>query len=213
MSGAAFTGDIQGISLTSLAEEFGTPLYVYDTARMTQQYERLKKAFSVKKLGIHYACKALTNINVLKHMHRLGAGADCVSVQEIRLALHAGFKPNQILYTPNCVSIEELEAAIKLGVKINVDNIETDFEELGQKMSEKFNEFCKEYGRVLALIFEPGKYLVSESGYFLVTTNIIKQTTSTVFAGVDSGFNHLIRPMFYDAHHEIVNPFHAGLLH
>ena len=318
MSGAAFTGEIQGIELTQLAEEYGTPLYIYDTARMTKQYKRLKKAFSVKKLGIHYACKALSNINVLKHMQRLGAGADCVSVQEINLALHAGFKPDQILYTPNCVSIEEIEAAIKLGVKMNVDNIETleylghhhkdvpvcirinphimaggnqnisvghidskfgisihqmplverlvktlglrvngihmhtgsdildigvfliaadilfnvarnfpdlefldfgsgfkvqykkndietDIEELGEKMSEKFNTFCKEYGKDLALIFEPGKYLVSESGYFLVTTNIVKQTTSTVFAGVDSGFNHLIRPMFYDAHHEIVN--------
>lgn len=318
MSASHFTGEIQGISLLSLADKYGTPLYVYDTQKMTEQYFRLKDAFSVKDLHIHFACKALSNVNVLKHMKRLGAGADCISIQEIRLALHAGFTPDQIIYTPNCVSHAEIESAIALGVKINIDNIETleylghhhkdvpvcirinphimaggnqkisvghidskfgisihqmplverlvktlglrvngihmhtgsdildigvflfaadilfnvarnfpdlefldfgsgfkvrykdndietDIEELGQKMSEKFNAFCVEYGRDLSLIFEPGKYLVSEAGYFLVKTNIVKQTTSTVFAGVDSGFNHLIRPMFYDAHHDIVN--------
>jgi diaminopimelate decarboxylase len=54
-------------------------------------------------------------------------------------------------------------------------------------------------------MFEPGKFLVSEAGQFLVHVNVVKQTTSTVFAGVDSGLNHLIRPMFYDAYHHIEN--------
>lgn len=84
-------------------------------------------------------------------------------------------------------------------------DIETDIEELGEKMSDRFNEFCANWGKDVALYFEPGKYLVSESGYFLVKVNSIKQTTSTVFACVDSGFNHLIRPMFYNAIHEIIN--------
>ena len=84
-------------------------------------------------------------------------------------------------------------------------DIETDIEELGEKMSDRFNSFCANWGKDVALYFEPGKYLVSESGYFLVKVNSIKQTTSTVFACVDSGFNHLIRPMFYNASHEIIN--------
>jgi len=85
------------------------------------------------------------------------------------------------------------------------DDIETDIEMLGQHLSDRFNAFCEEYGKELTLIFEPGKYLVSEAGYFVARTNVIKQTTSTVFAGLDTGMNHLIRPMFYDAYHEMVN--------
>ena len=84
-------------------------------------------------------------------------------------------------------------------------DIETDIEELGKKMGERFNKFCEQYGKDLSLYFEPGKFLVSKAGYLLVKVNAIKQTTSTVFACVDSGFNHLIRPMFYNAYHEIIN--------
>lgn len=84
-------------------------------------------------------------------------------------------------------------------------DIQTNIEELGERLSSRFLEFCKEYGRNLTLAFEPGKFLVSEAGYFLVKVNVIKQTTSTVFAGIDSGFNHLIRPMFYGATHTIEN--------
>ena len=53
--------------------------------------------------------------------------------------------------------------------------------------------------------FEPGKFLVSKSGYFLAKVNVIKQTPAAVFAGLNTGFNHLIRPMFYDAFHQIEN--------
>ena len=81
----------------------------------------------------------------------------------------------------------------------------TKIEELGEKLGNRFNDFCEEYGKDLTIMFEPGKFLVSEAGYFFVKTNVIKQTTATVFAGVDSGMNHLIRPMFYDAYHHIVN--------
>ena len=84
-------------------------------------------------------------------------------------------------------------------------DIQTDIEELGEKLSQRFLEFCKLYGRDLTLAFEPGKFLVSEAGFFLVKVNVVKQTTSTVFAGIDSGFNHLIRPMFYGATHFIEN--------
>jgi diaminopimelate decarboxylase len=84
-------------------------------------------------------------------------------------------------------------------------DITTDIEELGAALSARFLEFCKSYGKDLELWFEPGKYLVSESGYFLVKVNVLKQTTATVFVGVDSGLNHLIRPMLYDSYHHIVN--------
>jgi len=84
-------------------------------------------------------------------------------------------------------------------------DISTNIEELGIKLSARFNEFCVEYGKELTLMFEPGKFLVSEAGYFLAHVNVVKQTTSTVFASVDSGLNHLIRPMLYDAYHYIHN--------
>ena len=84
-------------------------------------------------------------------------------------------------------------------------DIQTNIEELGERLSVRFLAFCQEYGRDLTLAFEPGKFLVSQAGYFLVKVNVVKQTTSTVFAGVDSGFNHLIRPMFYGATHFIEN--------
>ena len=82
---------------------------------------------------------------------------------------------------------------------------ETNIEELGNKLTKRFNEFCTSYGKDLILMFEPGKFLVSESGKFLCKVNSIKQTTSTVFAQIDSGFNHLVRPMMYGANHFIEN--------
>ncbi len=94
-------------------------------------------------------------------------------------------------------------SGFKVAYKEN--DITTDIEELGKAISERFIEFSKEYGRDLELWFEPGKFIVSESGLFLVKTNVIKQTTATVFVGVDSGMNHLIRPMLYDSYHDIIN--------
>jgi diaminopimelate decarboxylase len=82
---------------------------------------------------------------------------------------------------------------------------ETDVNDLGRKVAEAFVAHEKETGRALSVWFEPGKYLVSEAGHFVVKANVIKQTPATVFVGVNSGFNHLIRPMFYDAYHHIVN--------
>jgi len=310
---------IDGIPVTKLAQKHGSPLYIYDSSVMIRQYERITGAFSGARVKIHYACKALTNINVLKLFRSLGSGLDAVSVQEVELGLKAGFDPRDILYTPNCVSIEEIEEAVELGVRINIDNlaileefgvkygakvpvcvrinphvlaggnhkistghidskfgisiyqmphvhrivetnrmkvegihmhtgsdivdtdvflrateimfetasqfkeldyidfgsgfkvayriddIATDVEDMGKHLSSRFNQFCKEYGKDLTLIFEPGKFLVSEAGSFVARVNVIKQTTSTVFAGLDTGMNHFIRPMFYDAYHEIVN--------
>lgn len=305
--------------LLKIAKDFGSPVYVYDANKIEAQYNRLTNAFkNVKKLKLNYAVKALSNISILKLFNKLGSGIDTVSIQEVQLGLAAGFKSEQIIFTPNGVSLNEIEEAAKLGVKINIDNlsileqfgtkhpktpvcirinphvmaggnanisvghidskfgisihqiphilriventkmtingihmhtgsdildievflyaseilfdtakqfknlefidfgsgfkvpykqgdIETNIEELGKKLSKRFNEFCKDYGKELTLAFEPGKFLVSESGYFLAGVNAVKQTTSTVFAQVDSGFNHLIRPMLYGSHHDIVN--------
>jgi len=305
--------------LLNIAETFGSPVYVYDSEKIIQQYNRLKNAFKpVKQLRINYAVKALSNISVLKLFHTFGSGLDTVSIQEVQLGLRAGFKPESIIFTPNGVSLQEIEAVAQLGVQINIDNlsileqfgtkhpdipvcirinphvmaggntnisvghidskfgisihqiplllrivkntgmhingihmhtgsdildidvflyaseilfetakhfdtlefidfgsgfkvpyktgdIETNIEELGQKLSKRFNSFCKDYGRDLTLAFEPGKFLVSEAGVFLAKVNVVKQTTSTVFAQIDSGFNHLIRPMLYGSQHEIIN--------
>ena len=305
--------------LLSVVHTYGSPVYVYDANKISAQYERLTKAFAtVPSLRINYAMKALSNVSILKLMRKLGAGLDTVSIQEVKLGLHAGFAPEQIIFTPNGVSMEEIEEAASLGVQLNIDNlsileqfgskhpqipvcirinphvmaggnskisvghidskfgisihqiphilriventkmhingihmhtgsdildidvflyaaeilfdtakhfrelkfidfgsgfkvpykegdIQTDIKELGEKLSQRFLEFCKLYGRNLTLAFEPGKFLVSEAGFFLVKVNVVKQTTSTVFAQIDSGFNHLIRPMFYGATHFIEN--------
>jgi len=310
---------MQTKDLVQLAEQFGSPVYVYDSEKIQSQYKRLTDAFSkVESLRINYAVKALSNISILKLLKQIGSGLDTVSIQEVQLGLHAGFEPEKIIYTPNGVSFEEIEEVAHLGVQINIDNlsilehfgakypeipvcirinphvmaggnanisvghidskfgisvhqmphilriventgmhingihmhtgsdildievflyaaeilfdvaknfkeldfldfgsgfkvpykkddIETDIEELGKKLSKRFNAFSKEYGRDLTLAFEPGKFLVSEAGYFLAKVNVVKQTTSTVFAGIDSGFNHLIRPMLYGSQHYIEN--------
>jgi diaminopimelate decarboxylase len=97
----------------------------------------------------------------------------------------------------------DLGSGFKVAYKPH-DN-QTDIEKLGKEIGQRFQDFSKAYGRKLELWFEPGKYLVSESGLFLVKVNVVKTTTATVFAGVDSGFNHLIRPMLYDSYHHVVN--------
>lgn len=131
------------------------------------------------------------------HMH---TGSD---ILDIDVFLHA----TEILFetAKNFPSLEFIDFGSGFKVPYTLGDIETNIEELGEKLSEKFNAFCENYGRELTLAFEPGKFLVSQAGYFLTKVNVVKQTTSTVFAQVDSGFNHLIRPMLYGSHHEIVN--------
>ncbi len=301
------------------ANEFGTPVYVYHAEKIADQYQKLQEAFQGHPTKFFYACKALTNINVLKYMKQLGANLDCVSINEVKLGLKAGYEPKQILFTPNCVDLGEIIEAQQFGVNINIDNISileqfgnrfgngypvcirinphieaggnykistghidskfgisihqmrhierivkttklhvhglhmhtgseikdvnvflqslevmfcvasrfpeldfidlgsgfkvaykdedtaTDVAALGEKLTEAVRTFEAEYNRQLEIWFEPGKYLVSESGYFIARANVIKQTTATVFAGINTGFNHLIRPMFYDAYHKITN--------
>lgn len=307
-----------GLDPLALAAEYGCPLYIYDSAVIKRQYDKITKAFAVKRLRSNYACKANTNLSIMRLLQSWGSGLDTVSVQEVELGLQAGFSPQDIIYTPNCVSLEEIAEAVELGVRINIDNISileqfghqfpdvpvcirinphimaggnakisvghidskfgisihqmphilkivetlklkiegihmhtgsdilnaesflqaaeillncaqsfpnldyidfgsgfkvpykpggiaTDIEDFGERLSERFNAFCQEYGKDLMLMFEPGKYLVSEAGYFLTRCNVVKTTPATAFVGVDSGLNHLLRPMMYDAYHHITN--------
>jgi len=131
------------------------------------------------------------------HMH---TGSDIYDVD-------AFLRATEILFTAaeTFKELEYIDFGSGFKVPYKDGDIETDIEELGKKLSKRFNEFSKSFGRELTLMFEPGKFLVSEAGKFLVKVNVVKQTTSTVFAGVDSGMNHFIRPMFYDAYHHIEN--------
>jgi len=136
------------------------------------------------------------NINGI-HMH---TGSD---ILDIDVFLYA----SEILFdtAKNFKDLDFIDFGSGFKVPYKEGDIETNIEELGKKLSSRFNEFCREYGKDLTLGFEPGKFLVSEAGKFLVKVNVVKQTTSTVFAQVDSGFNHLIRPMLYGAKHHISN--------
>src|SRR5690349_22048411 len=129
---AAMSQNLSNEQLISLADRFGTPLYVYHAEKISEQYQKLSKAFSGCKARFFYACKALSNINILKYMESLGAGLDCVSIFEVKLGLRAGFPPERILFTPNCVDFAEIEEGKNLGVNINIDNISI-LEQFGNK--------------------------------------------------------------------------------
>ena len=81
----------------------------------------------------------------------------------------------------------------------------TNLEELGQQLLPIFDAFTEQYGRPLALWFEPGKFIVSASGQLLARVNVVKENPNVTFVGIDTGLNHLIRPMMYDAYHTIEN--------
>jgi len=303
--------------LTDLAKKYGTPLYVYHAEKIKSQFEKLRHAFRESNVVFFYASKALTNVSVLRYIRSIGANVDCSSINEVRLATHAGFQPAQILYTSNGIDFGEIVEAADLGVNINIDSIsnlekfgkkyghsypvgirlrpnimaggnikistghdrskfgipveqldtvlqivkensihinnlhihtgsdikdadvfikgiavlfdiiphfrelksvdlgggfkvpyrdqdeEIDIELLGKRVREEFANH-PQAGK-LQIWFEPGKFLVSECGFFITQVNVLKETPTTHFVSVNSGFNHLIRPMFYDSYHHISN--------
>ncbi|ANH82180.1 diaminopimelate decarboxylase [Niabella ginsenosidivorans] len=303
--------------LIQVAREFGTPVYVYNADKIEQQYHKLRGAFGSERVKIFYAAKALTNLSVLRFIKKLGANVDCSSINEVKLALQAGFEPSRILYTSNGIHFTEIEEALQLGVFVNIDSLFNlqklgaqygnkypvgvrlrpnimaggnlkistghdkskfgipveqldqlleivkkynirirnlhihtgsdikdaavfvkgievlfdiiphfpylqsvdlgggfkvaykegdpviDVEALAQKVLTEFD--AHETARRLEIWFEPGKFMVSEAGYLITSVNLIKETSATTFVSVNSGFNHLIRPMFYDAYHRISN--------
>lgn len=131
------------------------------------------------------------------HMH---TGSDILDIDVFLYASEILFETAR-----NFPDLEFIDFGSGFKVPYKEGDIQTNIEELGQKLTKRFNDFCQDYGKELTLAFEPGKFLVSEAGFFLAKVNVVKQTTSTVFASVDSGFNHLIRPMLYGAIHEIIN--------
>lgn len=305
--------------LRQLAREYGTPLYVYDGDKIAEQYQLLQTAFNPSTTRFFYACKALTNLNILRLIKNLGCGIDCSSINEAYLAIQAGCSPDKILYTSNGIAFEEIEAAVSLGIHINIDSLSnlekmgarfgnsypigirlrpnimaggnlkistghekskfgipiedmplileivnkyqlpiaglhvhtgseikdvavflqvahllidlipnfpalkcidlgggfkvpyrdnetgTNMMELGTKTAELQQVIEKKFGKQLEIWFEPGKFLVSECGYLITQVTVLKQSGPLLFAGINSGFNHLIRPMFYDAYHRIQN--------
>ncbi len=303
--------------LLQAAQQFGTPLYVYDVNKITEQYQKLKSAFHKSNTKFFYACKALTNIHILQHIKSIGCNIDCSSINEVKLALYAGFESKNILYTSNGIHFSEIEEAISLGVNITIDSISnlkkfaekyennypvsirirpdimgggninistghdnskfgipvtrlndvlqimqehplhvsglhihtgsdiedinvfiqgievlfdllhhfpnlkfldlgsgfkvkykegdkaTDIELLAKEIYEDFDNHTA--AKNLEIWFEPGKFLVSECGYLLTSVNVMKENNESKFVGVDTGFNHLIRPMFYGSYHRIKN--------
>lgn len=315
-------------TLAAIANTHGTPVYVYDADKISQQYRQLKTAFQDSDTRFFYACKALTNINILKHVASIGCDIDCSSINEAKLALHVGVAPERVLYTSNGIHFSEIQEAVSLGINVNIDSLsnlekfgaayghdypvgirlrpnimaggnlkistghdnskfgipidqldqildlvkkynlyirglhihtgseikevavfmqvadvfaalvphfpELDFldmgggfkvaykdsdhithiEELGAEIARFQKNLEAQYGRKFQCWFEPGKYMVSECGYLLSTVNVLKQSGNTVFAGIDTGLNHLIRPMMYDAYHRIENISNpSGALH
>lgn len=310
---------IQGQNIADICRQFGTPLYIYDAERIITQVESLKKAFEGTDLKIKYASKALTNISIIKLLRKNGVGVDAVSVNEARLAMMAGVRPEDINFTPSCVDFSEIKEGVELKLSVNLDSLPalekfgkeygasypcgirlnphimaggnikistghvnskfgisiqqlpqikeiirkynitlqglhihtgseivetdvfmqmadiffgiakdfpalkfidfgggfkvaykkgdktTDMLSIGSRLAEKFKAFEKETGKHLQLWIEPGKFLVSEAGYLVAKTTVVKETPALTFAGVDTGLNHLIRPMMYNAYHEIVN--------
>lgn len=305
--------------LRNIATEFGTPVYVYNANRITEQFQQLKQVFNSDKVSFFYACKALTNVSILKHIKSIGCKVDCSSINEAKLAVHAGFPSSDILYTSNGIAFDEIEEAVALGININIDSL-SNLEKFGKKYGHSYpvgirlrpnimaggnlkistghdtskfgipieqlsdivrimqqyqihiaglhvhtgseikdvavfmkvtdvffelvphfpelqfldlgggfkvpyqdgeegtdiqllakeilafeQKIEQTYQRNFQVWFEPGKYLVSEAGYLITSVNVLKETSATIFAGVNSGFNHLIRPMFYEAYHRIRN--------
>ena len=125
---------IQGVSMQSIATEFGTPVYVYDAEKIKSQYGILSTAFSNVNLKIKYAAKSLTNISILKLLRSFGSELDCVSIQEVEMGLMAGFKPQEILFTPSGVALDEIDLAVEKGININLDSLSI------------LNQFGKKYG-------------------------------------------------------------------
>ena len=311
--------DLNAETLSKIASTYGTPVYVYDTDKISHQFQQLKTEFANTNTRFFYASKALTNINILQHILNIGCNIDCSSINEAKLAIHTGFEPTNILYTSNGIDFSEIEEAAALGVHINIDSL-SNLEKFGKKFghsypvgirlrpnimaggnlkistghqSSKFGIPIEQLNEILQLVkkynlyirglhihtgseikdvavfmkvadifvdliphfpevsfldlgggfkvaykekdpttdiselaheikifltglekthlrkfecwFEPGKYLVSEAGFLVTKVNVLKDFNNIAFVGVDSGLNHLIRPMMYDAYHRIEN--------
>jgi diaminopimelate decarboxylase len=131
------TKDLTSSQLLDIAKQFGTPVYVYNADKISSQYQKLKQAFKSQNVQFFYASKALTNVSILKHIKSIGSNVDCSSINEVKLALHAGFARENILYTSNSISFSEIIEAADLGVHINIDSI-SNLEKFGKKYQHSY---------------------------------------------------------------------------
>lgn len=114
------------LDITTLVKKYDTPLYVYDFNNITNRYEELKGAFNGKKSLVAYAVKSNSNLAVIRHLANLGAGADCVSIGEVRRALKAGVKKYRIIFSG--VGKKDAEIKEALQEDILLINLESEAE-------------------------------------------------------------------------------------
>lgn len=314
-NGQVFLG---GISARELTEKYSTPLYVYEEDTIRERARELNALINYEKKHIKYACKANTNIEIMKILKDEGVGIDAVSPGEVYAALKAGYRADQILFTANNVSWDEIEYAASKDVMVNLDSLyqlkffgqkypkkdicirinpnvgaghhnhvitggpgskfgilyskvedaktianefglrikgvhqhigsgilqpeifikamdvlldvasafenlsfidfgggigvpyredeaRIDMRDLGKRISDEFLRFCNAYGKALTLVIEPGRYIVAESGFLLATVTAVKESEKHRFIGINTGFNHLVRPAMYGSYHRIMH--------
>lgn len=315
---------IDEVSSALLAEKFGTPLYIISEARIREKYKLLANALAkkYKKFRIHYAMKANSNFNVLKILNSEGSYIDALSINEVLIAIEAGFAKEKILFTGTNITNNELKMLSEKGIRINIDShsalerlgkiarpifisarinpetgaghhlhtitggpnskfgiwetdalefykktklmgvkkfgihmhvgsgilevddfmqplarfmdivgniakktgIKFEFIDIGgglgvpYKPEDEFNLY-KYVDKVLELFtqkliehelgepyfyIEPGRFLVADAVVLLTRVNTLKQTPYKKFAGIDTGFNVLIRPAMYGSYHHIL---------
>ena len=307
-----------GVHTRDLVNGFGSPLYVYEEETIRTRARELLSAITYKNTQIKYACKANTNIQIMKILREEGLGIDAVSPGEVYAALEAGFPSSEILFTANNVSWDEIEYAVSKDVMVNIDSLaylrqfgerypgkdicvrinpnvgaghhnhvitggpeskfgihygqiqiikaiaqnyglnirgihqhigsgildpdmfikamnvlldvagkfedlsfidfgggigvpyrenegRIDVGELGTKIAGEFKQFVEAYGRQVKLVIEPGRYIVAECGFLLATVTSVKEGEKHRFVGVDTGFNHLVRPAMYGSYHRILH--------
>ena len=111
------------IDFQELANKYQTPYYVYDFDYITKQYGELKSAFRARKSLIAYAVKANSNLSVIKHLANLGAGADCVSIGEVKRALKVGIPSYKIIFSGVGKRDDEIKQALEFDIlMINVES-------------------------------------------------------------------------------------------
>ena len=324
------TGRFTHDQLIGYAQKYGTPLFVYDGDLITEKFKDFSSAFSnaYPKTRFYYALKANTNLSIVALLKQAGAGAECISLGEIKIALRLGYQGEDILFTASSKSPEALAFAVDHGVVINLDSLgdlenlikvvetaekkarisfrinpdvdpkthrhiatghkfskfgilfENDeiirayrqaqecpwldiwgihshigsqildlepfirnvelvslaakrlHDELGIKLkfidlggglgipyrdgvtpltptavanhvAPLLKERFKGLGFLPTLALEPGRFFVGDSGFLVTRVNSVKHTPYKNFINVDTGFNHLIRPLLYDAHHRV----------
>lgn len=170
-------GGNQNISVGHIDSKFGISIH------QVPNIERIVKKLNINVMGVH-----------------VHTGSDILDADIFIKAAELVFS-----VVEKFDSVTHIDFGSGFKVAYKPDDLHTNISSFGKKFSKAFNDFCTKQGKDYTLEFEPGKFLVSNAGYFVAKANLIKQTTSCTFVGLNTGFNHLIRPMFYNAYHHIEN--------